>query len=291
MDIPWVEKYRPLHFENIILNQENKTLIENMIEGENMYNMILYGPPGTGKTTTIMNIIKKYNEKMDYKSNVIHLNASDERGVETIRTNIFNFVNSKSMFKDTKKFIILDEVDYMTKNAQFALQYILKDFKNTHFCLICNYISKIIPQIRYKLMVIKFNNLDPRGIHNFLTMICEKEDIKINKDKLETIRNHYNTDIRSMINYIQTNHINFIFDKKAFLKLLNQLNRQSINKKNIEKLIKKYKISNGEFILLFFKYFIYENKFDIKKINLFQTIIHNNMGDVYLLDSFIEIFN
>jgi len=115
--IPWVEKYRPQNFEDIVLDNNNEIIFENMIEKNYIPNILLYGPPGTGKTTTIINLINKFQSKNNQlnKGLMIHLNASDERGIDIIRNQINNFVNSKTLFNVGTKFIILDEVDYMTK--------------------------------------------------------------------------------------------------------------------------------------------------------------------------------
>ena len=144
--IPWVEKYRPTNFKDIVLDKNNKTIFENIIKNLYFPNLLLYGPPGTGKTTTIINLINLFqtNTNQLNKGLMIHLNASDDRGIDIIRNQINSFVNSKVMFNEGTKFIILDEVDYITKNAQLALKNLLQDYKyNIRFCLICNYISKI----------------------------------------------------------------------------------------------------------------------------------------------------
>ena len=122
---PWVEKYRPSCFEDIVLDPLNKILLKNIIDNNYFPNLLFYGPPGTGKTTTIINLVNVYQEKMNLKNKglMIHLNASDERGIDIIRNQINSFVNSKSLFGDGMKFVILDEVDYMTKTAQIALRY------------------------------------------------------------------------------------------------------------------------------------------------------------------------
>ena len=80
-NIPWVEKYRPTQFENIVLDIKNKKLFDNILETQYFPNLLFYGPPGTGKTTTIINLISEYNKRYtNYsKGSVIHLNASDER--------------------------------------------------------------------------------------------------------------------------------------------------------------------------------------------------------------------
>ena len=126
---PWVEKYRPNTFEEIVLDSLNKKILENIIKNEHFPNLLFYGPPGTGKTTSVINLIKAYQATSDNKNLMIHLNASDERGIDIIRNQINTFVNSKSLFNDGMKFVILDEVDYMTKNAQIALRYLLQSYK------------------------------------------------------------------------------------------------------------------------------------------------------------------
>ena len=151
--IPWIEKYRPTQFEDIVLEPINRTLFQNILDKNYIPNLLFYGPPGTGKTTTIINLINQYQEKYNqkYKENIIHLNASDERGIDIIRNQIQQFVKSYSFFNTGLKFVILDEVDYMTKNAQQALKYLIQTSNsNVRYCLICNYISKIIVNFIHK---------------------------------------------------------------------------------------------------------------------------------------------
>ena len=142
MSIPWVEKYRPQHFDDLILSSLNRKILSNIIETGFIPNLLFYGPPGTGKTTTIINLMNSYQKEYNQqgKGLVIHLNASDERGIDIIRNQINKFVNSKTLFSKGIKFVVLDEVDYMTKNAQQALCYLLQKQKDTvRFCLICTH--------------------------------------------------------------------------------------------------------------------------------------------------------
>ena len=171
---------------------------------------MFYGPPGTGKTTTIINMINAYQEKYNQKNKglMIHLNASDERGIDIIRNQISGFVTSKSMFGDGMKFVILDEVDYMTKNAQIALRYLLNNFNNTinvRFCLICNYISRIDEALQTEFVRMRFNMLPESKIISFLQKINTSENLNASLQILTSIQRHFNSDIRSMINYMQSN--------------------------------------------------------------------------------------
>lgn len=208
-NIPWIEKYRPTHFDDIVLDPYNRTLFKNILLNKYFPNLLFYGPPGTGKTTTILNLISEYQSQKSSinKENVIHLNASDERGIDIIRIQINQFVKTKNLFETGYKFVVLDEVDYMTKNAQQSLKTLLQTCKNNvRFCLICNYISKIDESLQNEFICVRFNQL-PRGeIHRFVRTISNKEEIKLTDEDIETIQAIYHSDIRSMINFIQLNH-------------------------------------------------------------------------------------
>jgi len=204
----WVEKYRPANFDDIVLDPLNRKIMENIITQNYFPNLLLYGPPGTGKTTTIINLINRYQEKNNQRNKglMIHLNASDERGIDIIRNQINQFVNSQSLFHTGMKFVILDEVDYMTKNAQQALKYLLQGFNKTcRFCLICNYISRIDESLQNEFVRLRFNQLPERDITTFLTKISEKEGLHLSEETILSIQKLYKSDIRSMINYIQSN--------------------------------------------------------------------------------------
>ena len=206
--IPWVEKYRPQHFENIVLSSLNRQILSNIVEKGNFPNMLFYGPPGTGKTTTIVNLIARFQDRYSQKNKslVIHLNASDERGIEVIRSQINQFVASKPLFTSGTKFVVLDEVDYMTKNAQQALRYLLQDHQNdVRFCLICNYVSKIDEALQSDLVRLRFNQLPPKDVRGFIKNISVAENLNLDETSIKAIQNAYGSDMRSMINHIQSN--------------------------------------------------------------------------------------
>jgi replication factor C subunit 3/5 len=209
--IPWVEKYRPTTFNNIVLDPINRRIFENILEKNYFPNVLFYGPPGTGKTTTIINLINKYQQDFDgnNKENIIHLNASDERGIDIIRNQIQQFVKSNNFYNNGLKFVILDEVDYMTKNAQQALKYLIQSSKsNVRYCLICNYISKIEESLRNEFICIRFNQLPKDEIFLFLKNIIASENMDINDETIRIIQDNFSSDIRSMINFIQLNQQN-----------------------------------------------------------------------------------
>jgi DNA polymerase III delta prime subunit len=206
--VPWMEKYRPDNFNNIVLDPLNKQILKNVIETSYFPNLLFYGPPGTGKTTTIINLVNSYQEKLNIKNKclMIHLNASDDRGIDIIRNQINLFVNTNSLFQTGMKFVILDEVDYMTKNAQQALRYLLQKYSSSvRFCLICNYISRIDEGLQNEFIRLRFNQLPTEDIINFLRNISNSENLNMNDNTLLCIQKIYKSDIRSMINFMQYN--------------------------------------------------------------------------------------
>ena len=239
--IPLVERWRPTKFEDIVLDPLNKQILGNIIETSYFPNLLFYGPPGTGKTTTIINLINAYQSKIGIKNKdlIIHLNASDERGIDIIRNQISFFVNSKPLFHGGMKFVILDEVDYMTKNAQQALRYLLQNYSNTaRFCLICNYISKIDEGLQNEFLRLRFNQLPNNDIILFLKNIAKSEKININEKSIECIQKLYKSDIRSMINFIQSNQSNFkndILNNDLNINIIDDNVWESLTNKIIEK--------------------------------------------------------
>jgi DNA polymerase III delta prime subunit len=286
---PWVEKYRPSCFEDIVLDPLNKILLKNIIDNNYFPNLLFYGPPGTGKTTTIINLVNVYQEKMNLKNKglMIHLNASDERGIDIIRNQINSFVNSKSLFGDGMKFVILDEVDYMTKTAQIALRYLLNNYNNNfnvRFCLICNYISRIDESLQTEFVRMRFNQLPENDILKFLKKINQSENLKIKDDILISIQKHFMSDIRSMINYMQSNqdliHECKIIKNDLWIKLTNYLKKNTKNKKNdcilkkINKISREYNIEPKNIIKNYLNYII--RNYDITTDFLYniENIMH-----------------
>jgi len=284
---PFVESYRPKKIENIVLDPINRKILNNIVLLEYFPNIILYGPPGTGKTSTAMALINAYQEKTSKvdRGLIIHLNASDERGIDIIRNQISQFVNSKTLFSKGMKFVILDEVDYMTKNAQQALRYLLQDYStNVRFCLICNYISRIDEGLQNEFMNMRFNQLPEEDIVQFLSNICSKEEIDVSKESLQMIQKLYNSDIRSMINFLQSNQNNYkninIIDTKIWETLYNnfQVNKSNEEINNyIESISIKFNIDKKNIIKDFLNYII-RNKSEILNkdlLNLIENIMHN----------------
>jgi DNA polymerase III delta prime subunit len=281
---PWIEKYRPTKLYDIVLDDHYKIMFDTMVETLFIPHMLLYGPPGTGKTTTINCLLNKIKEKYNMKHNVIHLNASDDRGVDIIRNTIYNFAQSDGFFTNSKlKFVILDEVDSMTKPAQQSLLLLLNN-KQVRFFLICNYISKLIPALRHKCLTVHFYNIP--NYKEYLNDIIVKENISITKDKLnDIVYNHY-PDIRCMVNSLQC----YKYIQCDFIK-----------EKHIESLCKNYSFiklkkftqcfSYKEFNIKLFMYILLNYKIDSVLMSHMKQILFNN--DIHFLNKvfFPHLFN
>ncbi|CAD8152576.1 unnamed protein product [Paramecium octaurelia] len=208
-NIPWIEKYRPSTLDEVISHEEIVATIKKFNEKNRLPNLLLYGPPGTGKTSTIIALAKQiYQNK--YNQMVLELNASDERGINTVRETIKGFAESQS-FTFTKdkntsiKLVILDEADAMTAAAQFALRRIIEKYaKTTRFCFICNHISQIIPAIQSRCTRFKFKQISLDVASSRIKYICENENIPLDDQAIKSVFGLCSGDMRRVVNMLQS---------------------------------------------------------------------------------------
>jgi len=285
---PWSEKYRPSEFQQIVLDPLNRKIFENIIKKKKFPHMLFYGPPGAGKTTSADNLIRAYQSFYHRSNNetVIHLNASDERGIEVIRTQINQFVKTQNMFESGFKFVVLDEVDYMTKNAQQALKNLLQScLDNVRFCLICNYICKIDESLKNEFICIRFNQLPREEIYSFIKRIATEEKVNLTDDIIYTVQKMFKSDIRSMINFIQLhqndeNLHDYLMVDSVWTKI-HQLFMDRVSPKEIINKMHKTSISCNidikTMIKHYFNYMIQHNPkmITVPFLNIAETIVHN----------------
>ncbi len=209
--LPWVEKYRPNKLSKIVHHPNIIYSLRKLIKNGQIPHMLFYGASGTGKTSTILAVAKKlYDDDINFM--VLELNASDDRGINIVREEIKEFAESRNMFKNGIKLIILDEADSMTYDAQFALRRVIEKYSyNTRFCLICNYMNKIIPAIRSRCMQFRFSPIGNDSVKEYINYICEKENIEITEDGEESVVSIAKGDLRKAINLLQS--VTMAFDK------------------------------------------------------------------------------
>jgi len=215
-DIPWVEKYRPERLEDLVAHEDIIYIITKLIDESNLPHLLLYGPPGTGKTSTIIAAAKRMYGP-SYSSMTLELNASDARGIDTVRNEIKEFAGTTQLFfspssssssgakRASIKLIILDEADAMTSDAQFALRRIMEKYtKNTRFCFICNYVSKIIPALQSRCTRFRFSPLSNEQIHGRLVHVVDEEKCEYEENGLDAILALSNGDMRRVLNLLQS---------------------------------------------------------------------------------------
>ncbi|GLE00673.1 hypothetical protein PINS_up009461 [Pythium insidiosum] len=200
---PWVEKYRPSSLNDLIAHQEIISTLNRLIDAQKLPHLLFYGPPGTGKTSMIIAAARRLYGK-NYGSMVLELNASDDRGIDVVRNQIKEFAGTKKLFSSGVKLIILDEADSMTNDAQFSLRRVIEKYtKNTRFCLICNYVSKIIPALQSRCTRFRFAPLHENQVKDRVQHIAQLERLNMTEDGFKAILRLGQGDMRRILNIMQ----------------------------------------------------------------------------------------
>ena len=195
-----VERYRPTKIENYVGNENIKESISKYLEQNDIQNLIFYGPSGTGKTTLAKIIVA--NLDCDH----LYINASDERGIETIRDKVQGFASVAS-FKPLKV-VILDEADFLTIQAQASLRNIIETFsRTTRFIMTCNFVERIIDPLQSRCHVLKIIPPTKKDVARHLAWVLDQEKIRYEMQDLVPLINQYYPDLRKCINTIQLSTI------------------------------------------------------------------------------------
>ncbi|CAI4229138.1 unnamed protein product [Auanema sp. JU1783] len=217
VNLPWIEKYRPDSLKQIVSHGEIIKTLTKFIEENKFPHLLFYGPPGTGKTTAILAAANQLFTKKQKASMVLELNASDDRGINVVRENIISFAQTKSLHTDASatkglfKLVILDEADAMTKDAQNALRRVIEKYtENVRFCIICNYLSSIIPPIQSRCTRFRFAPLELTQIIPRLDHVIENEKLEVTEDGKKALLSLSGGDMRRVLNVLQS--VSMAFD-------------------------------------------------------------------------------
>eukprot|EP00178_Gracilaria_changii_P009998 TRINITY_DN2910_c0_g1_i1.p2 TRINITY_DN2910_c0_g1~~TRINITY_DN2910_c0_g1_i1.p2 ORF type:complete len:360 (-),score=56.02 TRINITY_DN2910_c0_g1_i1:2111-3190(-) len=218
----WVEKYRPRAVSEVAHQEEVVATLQKAVKEPagrgDLPHLLLYGPPGTGKTSTALALCRDLFGPQNYRSRVLELNASDERGIKVVRDKIKVFaqlavssnVNTKGSDGKTYpcppyKIIILDEADAITTDAQTALRRTMEaNSRVTRFIIICNYISRIIGPLASRCAKFRFNSLPLKAMKAYLAKIATAEHVEVSDETLESLIEASEGDLRKAINTMQT---------------------------------------------------------------------------------------
>ena len=207
-----VEKYRPVQLDNYVGNEHIKKTIAQYLDQNDIQNLIFYGPAGTGKTTLAKLIVKGLD--CDH----LYINASDERGIETIRDKVSGFASSAS-FKSLKV-VILDEADFFTIQAQASLRNVIETFsRTTRFILTCNYVERIIDPLQSRCQTLKVIPPSKKEVAVHLASVMATEGTVYDLEDIKTIVNQYYPDLRKCLNTIQlsTQDQKLVIDKSVLV--------------------------------------------------------------------------
>jgi len=200
---PWVEKYRPKTLEEIVGQEHIIPRLKRYVEQKSMPNLMFTGPAGVGKTTAALALAKEILGE-NWRQNFLELNASDARGIDTVRTNIKNFCRLKPIGAPFR-IIFLDEVDNMTKDAQHALRREMEMYTKTAvFILSCNYSSRIIEPLQSRCAIFRFLPLKGHQIKERLEYIAKNEKLEYETTSLDIIAYFAEGDLRKAINILQS---------------------------------------------------------------------------------------
>ncbi len=251
-----VEKYRSKTLDEYVGNENIKRSIQQYLSQNDIQNLIFYGPAGTGKTTLAKLIVNSLN--CDYT----YINASDERGIDTIREKVSGFASAAS-FKPLKV-IILDEADFLTIQAQASLRNVIETFsRNTRFILTCNYVERIIDPLQSRCQVLKIVPPSKSTVAQHLAYILDKEEIQYQLEDIKDITNQFYPDLRKCLNTIQlsTQDNKLVIDKSVLVssRYMDQVLRELVQKKpswsNIRQIILDANVQDFEEL---YRY-LYEN--------------------------------
>lgn len=243
----WVEKYRSTDLNGYVGNENIKKTIQQYLDQNDIQNFIFSGPAGTGKTTLAKLIVN--NLDCDY----IYINASDERGIDTIRDKVSGFASAAS-FKSIKV-VILDEADFITIQGQAALRNVIETYsRTTRFILTCNFVERIIDPLQSRCQVLKIVPPSKADIAKHVASIIEKEEVEYEIDDIKILVNQFYPDLRKMLNTAQlsTQDNKLIIDKSVIVssnympQVVKELSTSKPNWKTIRQIIANANISDFE---------------------------------------------
>ncbi len=285
--IPWVEKYRPQKLADVVGNDIIIRQLQAFVKNKNPPHLLLAGPAGSGKTTCALAMAKELFGE-NFSQCFLELNASDERGIDVVRTKIKDFARTLSLHSVPFKIIFLDEADALTADAQQALRRTMERYSaNTRFVLSCNYSSRIIEPIQSRCAVFRFSRLKEEDLKKMLKTIEEGEALKVEHSAVEAILYVSEGDARKLINSLQgAASLSEKISADDIYKIASRARPEEVEKmvrsalkghfsearKTLDEIMMKYGMSGEEVILQIFREVTSMELADKEKVQLVDRI-------------------
>jgi len=231
--LPWVEKYRPRRLDDVVNQEEVVATLKNVVATKNVPHMLFAGPPGTGKTATAHAFAQElFGPRYLEDGLFVEINASDERGIETIRERVKTYARTVPFRGIGFRILLLDESDQLTDAAQHAFRRTMEQFSATcRFILAANYSNRIIEPIQSRCAVLRFKPLNMPMVEKMLRRISEAEKIVLDDSAVQAIYEFSLGDMRKAINILQSAaSLSSKVDEKTVYKVMGLVSRGEVRR-------------------------------------------------------------
>jgi len=205
-DTLFIQKYQPLYFNDYNIDDTIIQMLKTLILLDNL-NILIIGDSASGKTSLLNTLIREYyvgHVPKEYEENVLYINSLKEQGINYYRTDVKTFCQTCSNIKNKKKFVILDDIDFINEQSQQVFRNCIDKYShNVHFMASCSNIQKVIESLQSRLIIIKIKPLERENMVSIINKVAQNENIEIEQDAKDFIVNIASTSVKILINYME----------------------------------------------------------------------------------------
>lgn len=202
----FIQKYQPLYFNDYNINDTIIQMLKTLILLDNL-NILIIGDSASGKTSLLNTLIREYyvgHAPKEYEENVLYINSLKEQGINYYRTDVKTFCQTCSNIKNKKKFVILDDIDFINEQSQQVFRNCIDKYShNVHFMASCSNIQKVIESLQSRLIIIKIKPLERENMVSIINKVAQYENIEIEQDAKDFIINIACSSVKILINYME----------------------------------------------------------------------------------------
>lgn len=202
----FIQKYQPLYFNDYNMNETIIQMLKTLILLDNL-NILIIGDSASGKTSLLNTLIREYyigHSPKEYEENVLYINSLKEQGINYYRTDVKTFCQTCSNIKNKKKFVVLDDIDFINEQSQQVFRNCIDKYShNVHFMASCSNIQKVIESLQSRLIIIKIKPLERENMVSIINKVAQNENIEIEEDAKDFIVNIACSSVKILINYME----------------------------------------------------------------------------------------